>query len=331
MIKQMLLGAVTVTTLWAGIAAANDLTLYSGRGETFVQPIINQFQRDTGIKVNVRYGDTAQLAVLLQEEGSRSPADLYWGQDAGGMGALANAGLLSELPSAVYSDLPEIYTSRTGQWVATSGRARVLAYSTERAPDAEHPSSVFELVNEEYRGRVSVAPTNGSFQAFVTAMRVEHGDERTLEWLQGLRDNNALTYRNNTTQVIAIAEGEVDYAMINNYYLPRFTSDDPDYPVAQKFLEPGDVGNLVNVAGIAVLETSNNKDNAVQFVEYLLTQAAQQYFTLSGNEYPVRADVISNPGLTDLSEVLDNAPVVDLDDLADLEGTLNLLREAGWL
>lgn len=331
MYKKLVAVALTASGLWSGAVSAADLTIYSGRGESFVNPIVSQFENDTGLSVDVRYGGTSELAVLIQEEGSRSPADLFWGQDAGAMGALSQRGLLSTLPSDVYENLPEIYTSRTGEWVATSGRARVLAYSPERSPEAEHPSSVFDLVNDEYRSRVSVAPTNGSFQAFVTAMRVQHGDDRTLEWLEGLRDNDAQVYRNNTTQVIAIAEGEVDYAMVNNYYLPRFTGDNPDYPVEQKFLEAGDIGNLVNVAGIAVLDSSDNKDTAVQFVEYLLSQSAQQYFTSVVNEYPVRSDVIANPDLTQLSEVLDNAPVMDLDDLADLDGTLDLLREAGWL
>ncbi len=330
--KQLLAGALAAGSILASVATmATDLTIYSGRGETFVRPIVQQFEQDTGLNVAVRYGGSSELAVLLQEEGERSPADLFWGQDAGAMGALARADMLATLPEHIYDELPEIYTSRTGEWVATSGRARVLAYSPERAPEAEHPSSVFDLVNEEYRGRVSVAPTNGSFQAFVTGMRVEHGEDRTLEWLKGLRDNDAQVYRNNTTQVIAIAEGEVDYAMLNNYYLPRFTGDDPDYPVRQKFFDSGDIGNMVNVAGIAMLNSSDNQEAAVQFVEYLLTQSAQQYFTSVVNEYPVRSDVISNPDLTELSEVIENAPVIDLDDLADLDGTLDLLREAGWL
>ena len=318
-------------TLTPALTLAADLTLYSGRGESFVRPIVQQFERDTGLSVQVRYGDTSALAILLQEEGSRTPADLFWGQDAGAMGTLAQAGVLATLPESIYADLADIFKSRTGQWVATSGRSRVLAYSAERAPEAEHPASVFDLVNPEFRGRVGIAPTNGGFQAFVTAMRLEHGDDRTLEWLRGLRANDAQVYRNNTTQVIAIAEGEIDYAMVNNYYLPRFAIPNPDFPVRQKFLTPGDVGNMVNVAGIAILAASSNQANAIQFIEYLLTPAAQQYFTSVVNEQSVRPDVISNPVLTDLAEVLAAAPVIDLDALADLDGTLTLLREAGWL
>ncbi len=314
-----------------GMAQASELTLYSGRGEAFVKPIIEQFQRDTGIKVNVRYGDTAQLAVLIQEEGQRSPADLFWGQDAGAMGALANAGILATLTQDVYVGLPDIYTSATGQWVATSGRARVVAYSTTRVKQEELPQSVFDLTRPEYRGRVAIPPTNGSFQAFVTAMRVLHGDARTLEWLEGLKANQPKIFRNNTTSVAGIADGEADFALVNNYYLPRFTATDKDYPVAQTFFADGDVGNLVNVAGIAVLKTSKQQNAAVQLVRFLLSPAAQQYFTTVANEYAVTPNVISNPDLTDTKVVLQAAPKINLDQLADLEGTLNLLRRAGHL
>lgn len=326
------LAAITLTTtLSAGIASANELTLYSGRGESFVRPIVSQFERDTGIRVNVRYGDTAQLALLLQEEGARTRADLYWGQDAGAMGSLANAGLLATLPGHVYADLPSIYTSRTGQWVAASGRARVLTYSTQRVSADELPNSVFELTDPKYKGRLAVPPTNGGFQAFVTAMRVQHGDERTLEWLKGIKANEPVIFRNNTTSVQGIADGDVDFAIVNSYYLPNFIRNDPNYPVAQTFFAPGDIGNLVNVAGIGVLAPSRNKDNAVRFIEYLLSNSAQQYFTSVVNEYPVTPGVISNPVLTDLSELLELAPEIDLDELADLPGTLRLLRDAGLI
>ena len=121
--------------------------------------------------MNVRYGATAQLAVLLQEEGKRSPADVFWGQDAGAMGAVSQAGLLAQLPSNIYDQLPGIYKSVTGNWIATSGRARLFVYSSERAPSAEHPKSVFDITDSRFKGRVGWAPTNGSFQSFITAIR----------------------------------------------------------------------------------------------------------------------------------------------------------------
>ncbi len=323
--------SVCLVVLAGTAQAAAELTVYSGRGEAFVKPVIEKFERATGIDVKVRYGDTAQLAVLIQEEGERSPADLFWGQDAGAMGALADAGMLATLPEDVYTGLPDIYTSTTGQWVATSGRARVIAYSTERVDAADLPRSVFDLTDATYRGRVALPPTNGSFQAFVTAMRVLHGDEKTLAWLQGMAANDLKTFRNNSTSIAGIADGEADFALVNNYYLPRFKATDKDYPVAQAFFADGDVGNLVNVAGIAVLKSGDNQQAAIQLVKYLLSAAAQQYFTSIGNEYAVTDQVISNPELVDTGVVLQTAPKINLDQLADLQGTLELLRRAGLL
>lgn len=329
--QKTLLATAAATLLAAPLASASDLTLYSGRGESMVEPIIAQFEKETGISVNVRYGDTAQLAVLLQEEGDRSPADLYWGQDAGAMGAISQAGLLAELPEDIYQDLPTIYTSETGNWVASSGRARVIAYSPERVEEDELPESIFDLTDDQYEGRVGWAPTNGSFQSFITAMRLEHGEEETREWLEGMRDNGAVTFRNNGTQVEGIAGGEVDFGLVNNYYLPRFKATDSEYPVEQAFFADGDIGNLVNVAGIAVIDSSENQEAAVEFIRFLLSPAAQQYFTGNVYEYPVTRNVIQNPILEDFDRLLEVSPQIDLDDLEDLEGTLNLLRDVNLL
>jgi iron(III) transport system substrate-binding protein len=310
---------------------AQDLTLYSGRGEALVQPLVERFTAETGIDVAVRYGGTAELAVLILEEGRASPADVYWGQDAGALGALSLAGRLATLPEALTADLPGIYASRGGVWLATSGRARVLAYSPARTASEPWPSSVFDLTDEAYRGRVAWAPTNGSFQAFVTAMRVVHGEAATEAWLRGMIANDTEPYRNNTTQVEAIAAGEVDYALVNNYYLLRYLDADPNYPVAQDFFDDGDIGNLVNVAGAGIVDTSRNVAAAERFLAFLLEAESQAYFTNEVFEYPVVPGVAPNAALVSFDALLTASPDVDLDVLEDLEGTLELLREVGLL
>jgi iron(III) transport system substrate-binding protein len=310
---------------------AQDLTLYSGRGEALVQPLVERFTAETGIDVAVRYGGTAELAVLILEEGRASPADVYWGQDAGALGALSLAGRLATLPEALTADLPGIYASRGGVWLATSGRARVLAYSPARTASEPWPSSVFDLTDEAYRGRVAWAPTNGSFQAFVTAMRVVHGEAATEAWLRGMIANDTEPYRNNTTQVEAIAAGEVDYALVNNYYLLRYLDADPNYPVAQDFFDDGDIGNLVNVAGAGIVDTSRNVAAAERFLTFLLEAESQAYFTNEVFEYPVVPGVAPNAALVSFDALLTASPDVDLDVLEDLEGTLELLREVGLL
>ena len=308
-----------------------ELTLYSGRGESLVAPLLEQFEAETGIRVQVRYAGTAELAVLLAEEGDRSPADLFWGQDAGSLGALSTVGLLTELPESLVANKPDIYVSTTREWVATSGRARVLAYSPERVDPSEYAESIFDLTDARYRGRVGWAPTNGSFQAFITAMRVEHGEQATGQWLRGMQANDAQVYRNNTALVEAIAAGEIDFALTNNYYLLRFKADDPGYPVAQRFFADGDIGNLVNVAGLGVLGSSRRQEHALRLAEFLLSPDAQEYFTNVVYEYPVVEDVEPNDRLETFSQLIDASPTVNLDALEDLEGTLNLLREVGLL
>ncbi|QEA38882.1 iron ABC transporter substrate-binding protein [Pistricoccus aurantiacus] len=332
MCHPFFVSAALLSTLAATpLAFAADLTLYSGRGESMVEPIIEKFEEQSGLDVEVRYGDTAQLAVLLQEEGQNSPADVFWGQDAGAMGAVSKAGLLAELPQDVYQDLPAMFKSETGNWVAATGRARVLAYSPERVSEDEMPKSVFDLTQDQYEGRVGWAPTNGSFQSFVTAMRLEHGDERTLEWLENMRDNEAVVFSNNSSQVQGIADGEIDFGLVNNYYLLRFLEEDSDFPVEQTFFEQGDIGNLVNVAGVGVLESSDDKQNAVEFVRYLLSPEAQQYFTNNVYEYPVIENVQQNDELESIDHLMEVSPDVALDNLDDLKGTLDLLRQAELL
>lgn len=325
------LGLSLLGLLLLSVTFAQSLTLYSGRGEGLVDPIIRQFERDTGIKVNVRYGGTTELAILIQEEGSASPADVYWAQDGSALGSLSNAELFANLPLELSSELPAIYTNSKGNWVATSGRARVLAYSPERVSAEELPASIFDLSAERYRGRVAWAPSNGSFQAFVTAMRVSYGEASTKDWLESMIANETQVYRNNASQVEAIAAGEVDFALVNNYYLLRYLANDPNYPVTQGFFKDGDIGNLVNVAGVGILKTSRNYDAALQFVAFLLSNQAQQYFTGAVYEYPVTRAVIQNPALVDFDTLLSVSPDLDLDSITDLEGTLNLLREVGLL
>ena len=326
-----ILALLTGAAFAAASAEAEEITLYSGRGESLVDPLIRRFESESGIRVRVRYAGTAELAVLLAEEGERTPADLFWGQDAGALGSLAAADWLTELPAELVDGIPDIYVSTTGRWVATSGRARVLAYSPERVSREEQPASVFDLSEPRYRSRVGWAPTNGSFQAFVTAMRVAYGEVQTLQWLRDMRANDTQVYRNNTALVEAIAAGEIDFAITNNYYLLRFLANDRDYPVEQRFFEDGDIGNLVNVASVGVLRSSNRFDAAVRFVEFLLASEAQQYFTDTVNEYPVIAEVPPNAALESFQRLLSASPRIDLDSLEDLQGTLELLRQSGAL
>jgi iron(III) transport system substrate-binding protein len=305
---------------------AQTLTIYSGRNEAFVSAVIEAFETATGIEVKVRYGGTAPLAAQLLEEGPASPADVFLAQDAGALGAIAEAGLFETLPDTLLGKVEARFRSQEGAWVGITGRARVLVVGSDVR---DLPASVFELTEERYRGRVGWAPTNGSFQAFVTGMRVLYGEERTAAWLRKMVANDAQSYPNNTSQVEAVGRSEIDFGLVNHYYLFRFTAENPDFPASNYYLPDADIGSLVNVAGAGVLASSDNREVAVRFVSFLLTPIAQRHFASEVNEYPLLAGVTSVAGLPPLSEL--RTPEIDLTDLADLEGTLELLFETGSL
>jgi len=303
---------------------AGDLVIYSGRGESLVGGLIDRFEEQTGIDVKVRYGNTAALAIAISEEGSRSPADVYHGQDAGALSFLAEEALAAQLPPDIRAMVDRNFQDDDGRWIATSGRARVLIISPDRVPNP--PDSVFDLVDPEWKGRIGWAPTNGSFQAFVTAMRQIHGDAATEEWLRGMIANDVKVFPKNTPQVQAVGDGELDIGLVNHYYLFRF---DDDWPASNHFTDSGNAGALINVAGVAMLEGSSNRANALRFIRFLLSAEGQTYFRDQTNEYPVASEIDANPRLIPLDEL--NPPSLALTSLSDLDGTLELLRKVGAL
>lgn len=312
-----------------GVVHAETLTLYSGRSKSLVDPIIQQFEKDTGIEVKVSYANTTQLANKLLTEGEKTSASLFWAQDAGALGAVSKKGLFAKLPESVLTKVPKTFRHSDGMWVATSGRARVIAYSPERVSMDALPKSVFDLTQPKWKDKVGWAPLNASFQAFVTAMRAQVGEERTEKWLRDMQANGAKTYPKNTPIIEALAAGEIDLGLPNHYYLFRFKKGNSKFPVAQSFFKAHDAGNLVNVAGIGLLKSSDNQETALKFIDYLLSAKAQQYFVSEVFEYPVTEGVIPNANLLPLDELLKIVPTFDLNEMDDLEGTIKLLRRVG--
>lgn len=306
--------------------AAGPLTVYSGRSESLVGPLLERFEDDSGIEVNVRYADTAELAALLLEEGARSPADVFFAQDAGALGAVGNAGLFAALDDDVLGLVDARFVDPDGSWIGVSGRARTVAYTTQE--DVVLPDSILEFTDPSWSGRIGWAPANGSFQAFVTALRVIEGEEAARSWLEGILANDPVAYPSNTAAVEGVAAGEVDVAFVNHYYLLRLIAENgDDYPVAQKFFDDGDPGSLVNIAGVGRLATSDQPEAAEALIRYLLGQEAQTYFTEATYEFPLSGEAVADPRLPELASI--EAPDVDLSLLADLPGTVELLREVG--
>lgn len=328
---------VVILSLLLGIplVSAQDgsevLTVYSGRSESLLGPILQQFSEDTGVELEILYGDTAGLASQLLVEGENSPADVYIAQDGGALGALAQANLLDTLPNDVLERVPSTFQSPDGVWVGISGRARVLVYNPEQveALGLELPNSILDLTDSQYSGLVGWSPTNGSFQSNVTAMRVMLGDDATLAWLEGMIDNGAIAYSGNTGINQAVIDGEVIFGITNHYYMFRFLADDPDAPITQHFFPAGDAGSLINVAGATVLSSSDQPGLSQRLIMYLLGQDAQNYFAETTYEYPLVEGISIDERLTPLSAI--EAPEIDLSNLSDLQGTIDMIEESGAL
>lgn len=308
------------------------LTLYSGRNEELIGPIIQRFIEETGVQVRVLYGDTAGIANQILEEGANSPADVYLGQDAGALGALARAGVLRVLPSDILERVPDQFKSPEGYWVGISGRARVLVYNPQRIASLglELPTSILDLTDPAYAGQVGWAPANASFQSNVTALRVLLGDDVAADWLAGMVANRAVSFGSSNTNLnMAVANGEIAMGITNHYYMFRILAENPNAPIAQHFFPAGDPGSLLNVAGAGVLTTSRQPGLAQRLLLYLLGTEAQQYFADSTYEYPVIDGIAVNERLTPLSEI--EFPQFDLSDLDDLQTSLQLIEESGVL
>ena len=310
-------------------ATASSLTIYSGRQEPLVGPLFAQFEAETGIKVNVRYGDTAELAATILEEGRSSPADIFFAQDAGALGALAYANRLVQLPQDILELVDPRLRSADGYWVGTSGRARVIVYNADKYNEDELPSSIWDFTQPEWRGRIGWAPTNASFQAFVTALRHLEGDARAEQWLRGILANQPRAYHNNTAIYDAVARGEIDVGFTNHYYLFRFLAEQGEAFPARIYFTKGDAGSMINIAGVGILDTSKNREAAELFIRFLLSDSAQQHFVHATYEYPVVEHIAPHEMLPPLKDI--ETPDIDLSNLEDLQGTLELLFRVGVL
>jgi iron(III) transport system substrate-binding protein len=307
---------------------ADKLTIYSGRAEPLVGDLLEQFEKEAGLDVEVRYGDSAELAATISEEGDNSPADVFFSQDAGALGAVAGRGLLKRLPPRVAGRVDARFRDDQGRWAGVSGRARVLAYSTERLRHADLPRSVFDLTGARWNGKLGLAPQNASFQAFVSAMRIDVGDERTRQWLEGVAANEPHLYENNLQQLEAIADGEIDAGLVNHYYLHEIREERGDVPVENHFFRTGDPGSLVNAAGVGILASTDSAAASERFVEYLLSKPGQTYFAQQTAEYPLAAGVRPGPDLKPLRTI--QGPFIDLGQLGEkLPSTLEMIEEAG--
>jgi len=326
-------GLLALLPLLSAACGGDDretLTIYAGRSSTLVGPLLDRFAEQSGINVRVRYGDGTDLALAILEEGNNSPADVYYAQDVGAFGALKAEGRLSELPQVILDRVDPTFRSPDGVWVGVSGRQRVIVYNTDDIDPATLPDSILDYTDPEWQGRLGVVPRSDGFPEFVTALRLTRGDDFARQWLTDLKANDPTDFPNNIAAITAVANGEIDVAFLNHYYLFRFLAEQGDgFKARNYYFTNGDIGGLFLVAAAAILDTSRNRDAAEKFLEFLLSEEAQGYFNEETHEYPLIEGVEVDPELQPLSQI--DPPDVDLSDLTDLEGSLELMRETGIL
>lgn len=321
--------AIIAATSLAGCArettatGEQTITIYSGRSEDLIAPLLEQFTAETGIGIKVRYSDSASLAAQILEEGSNVQADVFFSQDAGALGAISEAGTFKKLGDDTTSLVDSKYRAVDGTWIGVSGRSRVLSYNPDLVVAADLPKSIFDLADSKWKGKIGIAPTNASFQSSVTAMRVLAGEAATEKWLSAMK-TNAVLFEKNSQILEAVESGQISAGLINHYYWYERAAEIGEENMVSKmtWFEAGDVGNLINVAGVGVL---SNKAEAKTFAKWLLGSTAQNFFVNKTAEYSLTG-LAARDGLPALDQIA--APNIDLSALSTLAQTLELIRNA---
>lgn len=327
-------------------SSPDQLVVYSGRSQALVKQLVVDFKEQTGIDIQVRYGNDAELLAVLNEEREQSPADVYWANTTGALAQANERGMLATLPDSL-TKKPDAYQSALGKWVPVTARFRVLAYNPEKVNSEELPNSVLDLPQmERFEGRIGWTPTYSSFYDFITALRLNEDNETAKKWLLNMQFLNPKAYSSNTPMVQAIMAGEIDLGLTNHYYVIQtkhggkegYFEDhehygekgpNPDANIETYHFTNGDIGNLALVTGVSQLKTADKPELAQKFMSFLLSKQAQEYAAQSVNEYPVTKKAELPEYMLEAEEAFKLSPDYDYEQLKQLEGTLNMLREAG--
>ncbi len=352
-LKILAVGIAAFFLSSCGETTDDQLVVYSGRSQGLVDPLVEDFKEQTGINIEVRYGNDAELLAVMSEEGDQSPADIYWANTTGALANASQQDMLTALPDSLTSK-PASYTSSSGEWVPITVRFRTLAYNPKEVDKDDLPKSVIDIPSlKEFDGRIGWTPTYSSFYDFMTSMRLIEGNDVAMEWLEGMKELNPKSYSSNTPMLQALAGGEIDIALTNHYYILRikhggtggeYADSDSDSDtsmgdgdtIAEANVETyhfaeGDVGNLAMVTGAAQLKTAEDPKKVQQFLSFLLSQQAQKFAAESVHEYPVIRDVELPDYMLNAEDAFELSPEYDYEQLKQLKGTLNMLREVGLI
>lgn len=302
-------------------ADAGELVVYSGREEDLIQPFLDEFGEKTGVEVKVKYGETPDLVATVLEEGERTRADVFVGQDAAGLDKLRTEGLLQ--PYDGIAKTPAEYRAADNTWTGLSGRVRVLIVGE----GAGHPSSVFDLADPRWKGEIAAPKSsNVSFRDWVSAIRLDRGDAFARRYLEGLERNELEVLDGHGEVRKAVAEGEFDIGLVNHYYVELSKREGAKVKAGYTDQGEGEFGVPFNVASAGITKSAENRDNARKLVDFLLTPEVQRRFAADNFEYPLLEGLDAAPGVKPLDDVkLTDVPLSKLAAAAD--GTDRLLDQ----
>ena len=325
----MLIGLTAAAAACSG--GTDSLTVYSGRSEKLVGPIFEAFTAETGIALDVRYGSSNDLALLLAEEGDKSPADVFLSRSPGPAGYLDDLGMLSELDDDVLDRVSTTDRSPDGTWVGFAGRGRVLVYNVDEVVTTDLPDSVFDLTGPEYSGRVAVPGSNSSFQDWFTLFRLRNGDDVAIGWLNAMVANDSRFYPKNGAIVEAVGRNEIQFGLVNHYYnFQKVAANGDAQRSANHGFAPGDDGGLMIIATATVIDSSDEKDAANRLLAHLLSDEQQRYLTNKVYEYPLAIGVAPSDVLPPVPG--DRVGAVDIDDVAaEFTRTIEIIEASGIL
>ena len=306
------------------------LTVYTGRTPDQIYPLFDLLEETyPDFEIARDYDDNDRQLASLREEGEASPADVFYTQDSGALAVLKDDGLARTLPDDVVGAVEDNYSDPDGEWTGASGRVRAVQYNTDAFDGDDLPEDIFAYAEDErFAGRISTRPNSGTFRAFIIAMIELHGEDRTREWVRAMVDDQEITlYSGGTEQAEAVAAGDQDIALGNQYYAGRILANDPSAPIDVTFTR-GDAGCLFNVSGIAILSAADKPNLAGEFTRHVLAREGQEFFVETNGEYPVLDGVDYVGDLPTLDEI--EPPTFDLNRLGlDLQEARDLLREEG--
>ncbi len=326
------LAALTLALPVLGACGEDDpkLVIYNAQHEQLLDEIVPAFEKETGIEVELRNAKDLELSNQLVQEGDASDADIFLTENSPAMSQVEQAGLFAELPADILDVIPELYRPASGLWTGFVARSTVLVYNTDLVEVSELPASIMDLAEPEWAGRLSFSPTGADFQAIVAAILELEGEDATRAWLEGIKDNGTV-YDGNNVVLESVDSGESEVGIVYHYYWERDREEGGDVHEnsAQHYFAGQDPGGFVSVSGAGILESTDMKDEAEEFMEFLVGEEGQQIIADSyALEYPLNPDITLEQGVKPFSEL--EPPAVNVSDL-DAEAVVDLMTEVGFL